>query len=325
VQPFEQLEQKYADHLNISSTVSVNTGTAALHVALEALQLPEGSKVIVPEFTMYSSALAVYCARLIPTFVDCDSSLLIDIDKIERAIDDDTRVLMVTHIYGRIVNMDKVMELAATYSLRVIEDACEAQGAMWNNKPVGTFDIGCFSLYRNKIINAEEGGIVASDDQNFLDMVRNMKNMSFGHPHNYYHSQVGFNYRMTNSQALLAINSLEEYPHNARKRRNIENIYDSLLPEEIKLPARSAVWVYDFQSEFKDEIITTLNKAGYAARHGFKPMSMMPLFGGENNNYTELNAYRKSKEIGYLPVHPELKENNIEEICYIVNRVLEGR
>jgi dTDP-4-amino-4,6-dideoxygalactose transaminase len=130
---------------------------------------------------------------------------------------------------------------------------------------------------------------------------------------------------MTNSQALLAINSLEEYPHNARKRRNIENIYDSLLPEEIKLPARSAVWVYDFQSEFKDEIITTLNKAGYAARHGFKPMSMMPLFGGENNNYTELNAYRKSKEIGYLPVHPELKENNIEEICYIVNRVLEGR
>ena len=107
--PYRELEIEYAKHLGVKRCVSVNTGTAALHVALEALNLPSGSKVIVPDFTMYASALSVYYARLTPVFVDCDDDLLIDLDKVESVIDDDTKVLMVTHIYGRVVNMDRVM------------------------------------------------------------------------------------------------------------------------------------------------------------------------------------------------------------------------
>ncbi len=90
--PYKLLELQYAQHVGVAKSVSVNTGTAALHVALEALCLPEGSKVIVPDFTMYSSALAVYYARLTPIFVDCDDDLLIDLDKVEDAIYDDTKV-----------------------------------------------------------------------------------------------------------------------------------------------------------------------------------------------------------------------------------------
>ncbi len=214
---YKELEQKYSEHLGVNC-ISVNTGTAALHVALEALQLPRGAKVIVPEFTMYSTALAVHYARLRPVFVDCDRDLLIDLDAVEQEIDKDTKVLVVTHVYGRVVDMTRVMALAQKYNLRVIEDACEAQGATWAGTPVGTFDIGCFSLYRNKIIHAEEGGIVASSDEEFLKVVEDMKSMSFGESHDYFHKRIGFNYRMTNSQASLAIDSLGRVEENIEAR-----------------------------------------------------------------------------------------------------------
>ena len=323
MQPFEEFEQEYAKHLGINDTVSVNTGTAALHVALEALRLPPGSKVIVPEFTMYASALAVYYARLIPVFVDCQDDLLMDLNKLEEAIDKDTRVIMVTHIYGRLVDMTAIMSLAKKYNLRVIEDACEAQGAHWEGKPIGTFDIGCFSLYRNKIIHAEEGGVVASKDQDLLKIVRDMKSMSFGEHHNYYHERIGFNYRMTNSQSLMGIESLRKYKENAENRRRVESVYASLLPSTIKMPYRSAVWVYDFISPKKDEIVKTLNDVGVPARHSFKPMSMMPLFREWASDYRKLNAYKQSKQVGYLPVYPDMTSNSIEKICYTVNTILE--
>ena len=121
---YRQLEVEYAKHLDVSKCVSVNTGTAALHVALEALQLPEGSKVIVPDFTMYASALAVYYARLTPIFVDCDEDLLIDLDAVEKVIDENTKVLMITHIYGRVVDMDRVMNQIAK-----LKDKVRANGS----------------------------------------------------------------------------------------------------------------------------------------------------------------------------------------------------
>jgi perosamine synthetase len=324
MQKFEILEQKYAEHLGVESTVAVNTGTAALHVALEALKLPEGSKVIVPEFTMYASGLAVHYARLTPVFVDCDDRLLIDLDKVEEAIDEDTKVLMVTHVYGRVVDMSRVMKIAEKYNLRVIEDACEAQGAYWDGKAVGSFDIGCFSLYRNKIICAEEGGIVASNDTELLKVVRDMKSMSFGEEHNYYHKQIGFNYRMTNSQASLAIDSLFNYQSNHNKRRVNEEIYNTLLPGDVKMSDRDAVWVYDFISPLKDKIVSTLNSCGFAARHSFKPMSMMPLF-KKDIDYKKLLSFEKSQNVGYLPVDPYLEEKDILEICSITNKILKEK
>ena len=115
--PYKEIEIEYAKHLGVKKCVSVNTGTAALHVALEALQLPPDSKVIVPDFTMYASALSVYYARLTPVFVDCDDDLLIDLDKVEKIIDEKTRVLMVTHVYGRTVDMNRVMKIAKKYNL----------------------------------------------------------------------------------------------------------------------------------------------------------------------------------------------------------------
>lgn len=320
MQPYQELEKQYADHLSINRCVSVNTGTAALHVALEALQLPPGSKVIVPDFTMYASGLAVYYSRLTPVFVDCDDNLLIDLDKVENVIDDNTKVLMITHIYGRVVDMDRVMKIAKKHNLRVIEDACEAQGAYWNKRAIGSFDIGCFSLYRNKIIHAEEGGIVASNDLQFLKVVNDMKSMSFGDTHDYYHKQIGFNYRMTNSQAQLALQSLQNYKQNLEIRENIKNLYNNFIDDKYHMPNnRKVCWVYDLKHSCSDSIVKELKNRGVNARHSFKPMTLQPLF-----QCTEVgqNSLRHSKNVFYIHIDIKKTHLQIKKECEVVSEIL---
>lgn len=322
MEPFSLLEKRYSEHLRLERCCAVNTGTAALHIALEALNFPLGTKILVPDFTMYSSALAVYYARLEPVFVDCDDDLLINLDDIEKFIDQDTRAIIVTHIYGRVVNMDRVMEIASKYNLRVIEDACEAQGATWNNQFVGTFDIGCFSLYRNKIINAEEGGIVASKDGKFLDRVTDMKSMSFGATHDYYHKAIGFNYRITNSQSLLAMESLSQVEYNIRKREEIKDIYNSLFePIHQMKDNRKVVWVYDMQHPNADHVVKELKKKNVAARHAFKPMSSQPLF--KTKTEPDSNALRQSKKVFYLHINPQQTNEDLKKIASITKAVME--
>lgn len=319
---FLELEKAFASFVGTSDCVVVNTGTAALHVALEALQLPEGSKVLVPDFTMYASALAVYYARLTPVFVDCDEDLLIDLDKLESLIDEDTKVLMVTHIYGRIVNMERVMKIAKKHGLRVIEDACEAHGAYSGDKRVGSFDIGCFSFYQNKIIHAEEGGAVTSDDKEFMKIVRDMKSMSFGNTHDYYHNMIGFNYRMTNSQASMVLESLQNYDRNVSKRETIKNYYNTHFAAENKMSDnREVVWVYDMVHPNADSVVKELKARGINARHSFKPMSMQPLFKKNACNVGKKSLHY-SENIFYIHIDVEDTEKDLYRKQFIINEVI---
>lgn len=311
-----QLEKEYSKFIETDYCITCNTGTSALHLALEALQLEKGDEIIVPEFTMVASAWAVVYAGLVPSFVDCDSNFLIDADKIEEKITSKTRAIMVTHVYGRVCDMNRIMSIAKKYKLRVIEDACEAQGAKFENKMVGSFDIGCFSFYRNKIICAEEGGAITTNDKVIADRCRDLKNMSFGTDHNYLHGKIGFNYRMTDSQARMILCSLKDFSKNSKARRKIENFYNNNLPKSFLLKnkkKRESVWVYDiFLGDNKDEFVEFMNDRKIAVRHSFKPMSMQSTF---NRPFENLKAYKFSKSICYLPVSPQMTEEELNFIC----------
>jgi perosamine synthetase len=317
---YKELEDNFAKFIKTKECVTVNTGTAALHVALEALKLPPNSKVIVPEFTMYASALAVHYARLTPVFIDCDDDLLIDLDKVEEAIDSETKVLMVTHIYGRVVDMKRVMDIAKKYNLRVIEDACEAQGAKFDGKMIGSFDIGCFSFYANKIIHGEEGGAITTDDVQLANIIRDMKSMAFGDTHDYFHKTIGFNYRMTNSQSKLILESLSMANRNINSREAIKNKFNDLFSEKYKMQDnREVVWVYDMKHPKADTVVKELKNIGVNARHSFKPMSMMPLFDMEKE---APNALQKSKEVFYLHINPEWDEEKVIQIFEQCDKIL---
>jgi len=326
-----KLEEEYCKFVGTSGCVTTNTGTSALHLALEGLNLEPGDEIIVPEFTMVASAWSVVYAGLKPVFVDCDDELLVDTNKIVNKITSRTKAIMVTHVYGRVCDMSSIMNIANKYGLRVIEDACEAQGAFYGggegaatipNKMVGSYDIGCFSFYRNKIIYAEEGGAITTDDKELLKKCADLKSMSFGENHDYLHGKIGFNYRMTDGQATKALESLKNVEKNNKKRKQIERWYNNFIPDNIKMPdTRKVVWVYDIKipDVRKDDLVKFLNNRNIAARHSFKPMSMQPTF---NYNYKHLNAYKMSRKVCYLPVFPDLREADVADICKLVEKFL---
>lgn len=315
---YKQLEKEYAEYIGTEFGVSSSTGTAALHLALKALGIGPGDEVIVPEFTMAACAFAVsYCGAK-PVFVDCGNDLLIDVKKIKKKITTSTKVIMPVHIYGRVCNMDAIMKLAKEFNLRIIEDCCEAQGAIYKNKIVGSFDIGVFSFYKNKIIPAEEGGMITTNDKKIADKVRYFKNMAFSEEHDFLHQDIGFNYRMTEGQAHGALHNLKLANGIQQKRFQIQGWYEKYINEKYKMPNRNVVWVYDIKHPNKDKVVHLLNKKGIAARHGFKPMSMQPPY---YSRHKHLSAYKLSKEICYLPVDPLMTENEVINICALIDTV----
>lgn len=312
IQPYQELEEKYAEFAGTDYAVSVNTGTAALHLALLAMGVGKGDEVIVPEFTMIACAWAVTYTGAKPVFVDCGDDLLIDVSKIEAKITKKTKAIMPVHIYGRVCDMTEIIKLANKYNLRVLEDCCEAQGATFRGKKVGSFDVGVVSFYWNKIIPAEEGGMITTNDKDIVKIANLLKNMSFTKEHNYYHPMIGFNYRMSNAQAKIALSNLENAEKLIEKRRLIESWYDEMIPKCMQMPERKAVWVYDCKHPMAEELVKKLNSQGINARIGFKPMSQQPMY---ERRFTNLKAFEKSLEVFYLPVNPNMTKADIAKIC----------
>jgi perosamine synthetase len=283
-----ELEKQYAKFVGSNYAVSCNSGTAALHLALKAIGIKEGDEVIVPEFTMIACAYAVSYCGATPVFVDCGDDLNIDCSLIEEKITPKTQAIMPVHIYGRLCDMDAIMDIARRHGLSVIEDACEAQGAVYKSKA----DITCYSFYENKIIHAEEGGICTTDNPSYAKRMNYLKNMAFGEKHNYIHDEIGFNYRMPNSQAKLALESLHNYPKEKERRRKLVEQYDIDFGEKT---VQDADWVYPILANDKKKYwIRDINNT----REFFKPMSQQPPY--FNPNYKKLKAYKKSKEGMYI-------------------------
>jgi dTDP-4-amino-4,6-dideoxygalactose transaminase len=290
---YKQLEQEYSEFVGSKFAVSCNSGTSALHLALMAIGIKAGDEVIVPDFTMAACGFAVAYTGAKVVTVDCGDDLNINPDLIESKITKKTKAIMAVHIYGRLCDMDAILKIAKKHKLKVIEDACEAQGAVYKSKA----DITCYSFYKNKIIHAEEGGMCTTDNQDYAKRMNYLKNMAFDESHNYFHREIGYNYRLADSQAEKALNSLRDYPENNKLRR----LWEYKLNEFVKTDKRDAVWVYNFEmaNEFMRDIqMDDLESIGYQVRYYFKPLSTMPMFKQEVGAKA-LNASQKGLYICY--------------------------
>lgn len=304
---YEQLERAIAIWADIPYTVACSSGTAALHLALEALQLPPSSEVILPDFTMIACARAIALAGLTPVLVDCCSDLLIDPDLIEPAISDRTSAIMAVHIYGRRCAMEAIHELAGKYGLLVIEDLAEIHGV----RPHVNTHAACWSFYRNKIVAGEEGGVVGFRVPGQSKLAQSLRCLGFTEAHDFRHRPRGHNYRLANSLAWSILNSLEMVEENLAQRRAIEKWYDAACPSDLRMPPRDRVWVYDVRlpsytaSWQQSGVVRRLLSLGIAARHAFKPMSRQVefercrLITGESHQ-----AALAANEVIYLPVQP---------------------
>lgn len=319
MEAYERFEQEWArwNRVDPTGTVATNSGTSALHLSFEAMELPQGALVACPEFTMIACPRSITLAGLEPVFVDCTpTDLLMDLDKLDQVCSEhhgSIKAVMVVHVYGRKVPMQQVHALASKYNLLVIEDLAEAHGV----EPHPRTDAACWSHYANKCVAGQEGGSIFFRKESHAQRARLLRSLGFTKAHDMTHLPRGHNYRLANVLAELILTSLQQADSNLQKRRRIESIYDRHCPPQWRMPARDVVWVYDFRisdmtQETQDRVVRTLRENGIQARHGFKPCSLQEEYLREYGSSVKLdprtlpmNAYRASQEVIYLPVDPE--------------------
>ncbi|MCH7663277.1 MAG: DegT/DnrJ/EryC1/StrS family aminotransferase [Chloroflexi bacterium] len=218
----KEFEEGFGSYCNRKFAVATSNGTCALHLALLTLGIGDGDEVIVPTLTFAATANAVMHAGATPVFVDSDAkSWNIDPDLIEEAITEKTRAIIPVHLYGQPCDMKKIIEIADKFDLRIIEDAAEAHGATIGNNRVGEFgDISCFSFYANKIITTGEGGMCLTDNPDYNNKMRLLRDHGKEPGVYYIHNEVGYNYRMTNLQAAIGVAQLSKIEKYIKKKRN---------------------------------------------------------------------------------------------------------
>jgi perosamine synthetase len=196
----EEFESAVAAYCGAAFAAAVSSGTAALHLAIRALDIKEGDEVILPSFAFIAAANVLRYERVSPVFVDIDSRTLnLDVKRIEEAITSRTRPILVVHTFGVPAAMYEIMEIARRRGLLVVEDACEALGAQLGGKKVGTFgDIGVFSFYPNKQITTAEGGVLVTQNPAIAARVRSLRNQGrSASAERFEHTELGYNYRLS--------------------------------------------------------------------------------------------------------------------------------
>lgn len=325
MQPFEQLEVDFGKWIGIENVVACSSGTAALHLALETLQLPPKSTIVVPDFTMVACARAVVLSGHRPVFVGCNADLLMDMEILDEVCSrHQPEVIMVVHIYGRQCDMNLVHTIARKHGCQVIEDLAEAHGIL----PHKNTEASCWSFYKNKIIGGEEGGAVAFKRGSCATFAKCLRSLGFTEAHDFWHIPRGMNYRMANCLAEKILPSIALGNESLKQRRLLEAVCNDCCPDEWLMSYRDVVWVYDFQvpSEKQDEVVHSLNtlkRVGINARHGFKPMSCQKEF-ERRPGYGVKNTLDMSERVVYLAIEPGITTPESIELAFDVARRVVG-
>lgn len=334
-------EAKVAQLCHRSHGVAVNNGTAALELALRALELPPGSEVILPTFTIISCALACLYNDLVPVFTDVDpDTWTLSATELARKISPRTRAVMPVHIYGHPVDMAPILQIAKQHDLRVIEDFAEAIGSEYQGQPCGGFgDISCTSFYANKLITTGEGGMCLTDDERLAGKMRSLKNLAFLPEKRFVHRELGFNFRLTNVQAAIGLAQAERMSSQLAKKRAMAARYLArlaglqksgliVLPVEREW-ARNSYWMFGILLTEKagkdaETVMNQLREKGVQTRPFFFPMHRQPVFQSYPWYREEsLPVAERISAFGfYLPSGLTLREDQIDEVVDRVTEVL---
>lgn len=311
VQKFEDAWKSYNGYAH---GIACSSGSAALYLALRALGVGPGDKVVVPDFTSIACAAAVTMCGATPVFVDCDTTLNIDPELLERVFEDKfslgkIKAVIAVAIYGRALS-NKIFELASRYDVPVVEDLAEAHGV----KPRG--DIVCYSFYGNKILTTGEGGMCLTQDDELAKEIRNCANFYFDKERSNWHEKIGWNFRMTNLQAAVGLGQVENVDEIIRLRQQVMDWYAKYLPVRFATPQRDVGWLYDICVPDIMLFKKKLDDAGIANRHFFKPLRLQPPYWKQNPAFLSKGIADELCTRGLLlPLYPEMTEEQVKEIC----------
>lgn len=336
--PFvNRFEHEMASYVGRKYATACANGSAALDIAVKALELKKGDEVIMPTFTIISCAQALVTQGITPILIDSDFvTFNMNVKDIENKITSKTKAILMVHIYGLTVDIDPIIVLAKKYNLRIIEDAAQMHGQEYKGKRCGSFgDISIFSFYPNKNITTGEGGMILTDDEYLDKRSKSLRNLCFS-SQRFIHEELGWNYRMTNLQAALGVAQLEKIDEIVAKKRWMGNLYTKLLKdiEAINLPliqtdyCRNIYWVYaitikeNYSKNAKD-VMNELADYKIGTRPFFYPMHKQPVFNKMSLFVNEVlpNSEKLYERGFYIPSGLALKENQIHEVSEILHKV----
>jgi perosamine synthetase len=341
----EEFETLWSRYLDCKYSIAVNSGTAALHLALAALRLPKHGKVLVPGITFISTAAAALYNHLEPVFVDVRKDTLgIDLDDLEAKITDECVAVIAVHMGGHPVPMDELCVLAKRYGLRVIEDCAHCAGGEYQGKKLGTWgDIGCFSFEEKKSLTTGDGGMICTNIKEVVDSIKAMRWVGIDKDtwkrsslytseatdarHWYYTINcLGYKYNMNDLSAAIGLVQLKKLDDMNRARsRAIQKYLDGLAGlKKIKplLPYRlegsRSYWIFGVRAIERDKLIRFLKSRGIATSVHYTPLTLHPLFSQHSEKIN--NALKLYDQMVTLPLFAEISS---DEIDYVVNALIE--
>jgi dTDP-4-amino-4,6-dideoxygalactose transaminase len=321
-------QERFAAYSGASYCIGVESGTAALKLALTALGLGPGDEVIIPANTYIASAIAVSAAGATPVLVDVDDAYLIDPAAAEAAITPRTRAIMPVHLYGQMVPMQPMLELAERHRLFVVEDACQAHGAKWQSRRAGSIGtVGCFSFYPGKNLGAYgDGGAIVTNDERLVDRLNLLRD--FGQRKKYEHLIKGDNCRLDSLQAAVLDVKLKYLDEWNERRRDHAALYDTLLaaagfPVPKNLDADGHVYhLYVTQVDDRENVQRHLAQRGIQTGiHYPIPIHLQPAYVdlGLREGCFPVTENAAAKILS-LPMFPELTG---DQIRYVVESLAE--
>ena len=337
----KQFEKKFSKFNKRKFGVTVSSGTAALEIIIKSLNLKKGDEVIIPAFTIISSVMCIIKNGLKPVLVDSDlENWNMSIDQTINKINKKTKAIIITHIYGFPVDMQKIINIAKKKKIIIIEDAAEMIGQKYKNKICGSFGTAStFSFYANKHITTGEGGMIVTNDKTIYERCKSLRNLCFGNKGNRFnHSDIGWNYRFTNIQAAIGLGQLQNINWIVKRKKEIGRRYierlknnkNIIIKKRKNKYSENIFWVFGIliKKNYKlkrDEITKKLLKNNIQTRNFFHPMHKQSILlkrGIFKKNLKFPNSEYLAKKGFYLPSGLGLTNKEIDFICTKVNEII---
>jgi dTDP-4-amino-4,6-dideoxygalactose transaminase len=326
----EQFEREFAAFSGADHGVAVNTGTSALHLALLAAGVGPDDEVVTVPFTFVATVAAIRYTGARPVFVDVDPvTFTMDVGQLEKAITPKTKAIVPVHLYGHPADMDAILEIAERHGLTVIEDACQAHGAIYKGRRVGGLGhAGCFSFYPGKNLGAYgEGGMVTTNDPAMQKTMRMLRD--WGQEKKYYHALKGFNYRMEGFQGAILRVKLRHLAAWTEARQVRAAAYDRLLAgnEVVEAPkppvnGRHVYHIYAVRTADRATLMRTLQSHGIGTGiHYPIPVHLQEAhadLGYRKGDFPE--SERAADQVVSLPMFPELALTDVEVVAAAITQ-----
>ena len=322
-----QFEKDFAKYCGAEHCVAFNSGTSAEHVGLMLLNVGPGDEVITTPYTFVATSWAISYVGAKPVYVDVDDATMnLDPKLIEKAITPRTKAVLPVHLYGLPFDVDGIRDVCRKHKLPLMEDACQAHGAKFKGKTIGTFgEISVFSFYPGKNLGAfGEGGALVTNNAEFAKRARSLR--EHGSTVRYYHDEVGFNYRMEGIQGAVLGIKLKHLPQWTSERQRVAKRYAELLKDTpLQLPAEPAyaesVWhLYVVRHPRRDELKAYLDANGVGcALHYPLPLHLQKCYASLGYKAGDFpNAEKSANQCLSLPIYPELTEAHIQRVAEVV-------